>query len=84
MHDELNKGASDNRLARYSLESGCIILSYDPDWITEFSEEEYHCVLAFEDQSLTARQVARIIHSMWEAYPESEFRGLQKAGRNWL
>ena len=84
VHDELQKGDSDRRLARYSLATERIIVSYDTDWITDFSEDEYHCALVVDDQSLSAQQVARIVHSMSEVYTVSEFVGLQKIGRNWL
>ncbi|PSQ30067.1 hypothetical protein BRD09_05660 [Halobacteriales archaeon SW_10_68_16] len=83
-HPSLDKGVSDDALARHSLEAGRIIVSYDPDWVTDFSEDEYHCVLLFEDQSLSSRQVVQIVYTMSETYPESAFRGLQKVGRSWL
>jgi len=83
-HDDLDKGDADEELARYSLEFERIVVSYDPDWVTELSEAEYHCVLLFEDQSLSAQQIARIVHTMSTVYPESEFQGLEKVGRNWL
>ena len=84
LHDDLGKGDPDRRLARYSLETKRIIVSYDTDWVTEFSEDEYHCAFVVDDQSLSARQVAQIVHNMSKIYPESEFVGLQKIGRNWL
>jgi len=84
LHEDLQKGDPDRRLARYSVETDRIIVSYDTDWVTEFSESEYHCALVVDDQSLSARQVAQIVHNMSEVYPESEFVGLQKIGRTWL
>jgi predicted nuclease of predicted toxin-antitoxin system len=84
LHDDLRKGDPDRQLARYSIETERIIVSYDTDWVTEFSEDEYYCALVVDDQSLSAQQVAQIVHNMSEVYPESEFVGLQKVGRNWL
>lgn len=84
LHEELKKGDPDERLARYSRDSGRIIVSYDPDWVENFGEDDYHCVLLFEEESLSARAVAQIVQNMSEVYPESEFRGMQKTGKEWL
>jgi predicted nuclease of predicted toxin-antitoxin system len=84
LHDELNKGASDRRLARYSLDTTCIVITYDSDWVENLDESEFHCVLLFGDETMSARDVSMVIHNMSNAYPESSFRGLQKTGREWL
>jgi hypothetical protein len=41
-------------------------------------------VLFFEDDTLTAQEVATILHAMAELYPYEEDEGLQKTGRQWL
>jgi predicted nuclease of predicted toxin-antitoxin system len=83
-HDELNTGDSDQRLARYSLDTGRIVVTYDSDWVENLDEGEFHCVLLFGDETLAAESVSRIVHNMSKAYPESAFQGVQKTGREWL
>lgn len=84
LHDELSKGDPDCALADYSLTAERIIVIYDDDWVEQLSESDYHCVLLFDDATLSAKQVAQVVHNMSTAYPESAFEGLQKTGRNWL
>lgn len=69
LHEALRKGDPDRRLAGYSPATERIIVSYDTDWVTEFSKDEHHCALVVDDQSLSARQVAQIVHNMGEAFP---------------
>jgi predicted nuclease of predicted toxin-antitoxin system len=84
LHDELNKGDSDRRLARYSLDTGRIVVTYDSDWAENLDESEFHCVLLFADETMSARNVSAVVHNMSNAYPKSSFTGLQKTGREWL
>jgi predicted nuclease of predicted toxin-antitoxin system len=83
-HNKLGKGDSDRTLAEYSLDAERIVVTYDPDWVETLSENEFHCVILLENEWLSAGEVAQIVHNISETYPESEFRGLQKAGKNWL
>jgi len=83
-HDEVGKGDADRTLGKYSLEAECVIVSYDPDWVENLTEDEFYCVILIENEWFSAPQVAQIVHNMAEVYPESEFRGLQKAGQEWL
>jgi predicted nuclease of predicted toxin-antitoxin system len=84
LHDELTKGDSDRRLARYSLDTGRIVVTYDSDWAENLDESEFHCVLLFADETMSARNVSAVVHNMSNAYPKSSFTGLQKTGREWL
>jgi len=83
-HDEVGKGDADRTLGDYSLKAERIIVSYDPDWVENLTEDEFYCVILIENEWLSASQVAQIVHNMSEAYPESEFRGLEKSGKEWL
>lgn len=81
---ELGKGASDEELGQYSIETDRTIVTYDDDFIDEVPDEEYRAVLFFENDTLTAREIAAIITAMSEVYPHDHVQGLQKTGQEWL
>jgi predicted nuclease of predicted toxin-antitoxin system len=81
---DLGKGASDTELAEYSVATDRTIVTYDDDFIEDVPPTDYRAVLFFEDDTLTAQEVATIIHSMAKLYPYEEVTGLQKTGRQWL
>jgi predicted nuclease of predicted toxin-antitoxin system len=80
----LGKGASDTELAGYSVATDRAIVTYDDDFIADVPPTDYRAVLFFENDTLTAREVASTIHAMAELYPYREVEGLQKTGRQWL
>ena len=82
--DGLRKGDSDETLAERSREEGWIIVTYDDDFWTEFPESTYGALLYFPDQSLSARQVAEVLHEVSTYYDRGELVGSQKIGRSWL
>jgi predicted nuclease of predicted toxin-antitoxin system len=80
----LGLGATDTEIATYSKETESVILTYDDDFLTEHEPADYHCVIFFADESLSATQVSDIIHEMAETYPESAFTGPQFGSTEWL
>lgn len=80
----LGKGATDEALARYSTETDRTIVTYDDDFVRGVPADRYRAVLFFEDQSLSAEEVAHIIHTMSLVYSHEDVMGLQKTGREWL
>lgn len=80
----LGKGASDTDLARYSTETDRTIVTYDDDFIEEVPPDRYRAVLFFEDDTVSAREIAAIIDVMAEVYPHEQVYGLQKTGLEWL
>lgn len=80
----LGSGATDAEIVTYSRENERVILTYDDDFITDHDPSDYHCVIYFANESLSATQVSDIAHKMAEAYPESEFTGRQFGGKEWL
>lgn len=81
---KLGKGARDAELAAYSVATDRTIVTYDDDFIEDVPPTAYRAALFFEDDTLSAREVATIIHAMSELYPYEEVVGLQKTGRQWL
>lgn len=81
---ELGLGATDSEIVTYSQENERAILTYDDDFIINHDPGDYHCVIYFADESLSATQVADIVHKMRESYPESAFRGRQFGSKEWL
>ena len=81
---ELGKGASDSDLTAFSLTADRTIVTYDDDFVEDVPPEEYRAVLFFEDDTLSVKAVAEIVHTMASVYPHEEVRGLQKTGREWL
>lgn len=80
----LGKGASDAELAAYSVATDRAIVTYDDDFVEDVPPAAYRAVLFFEDDTLSAKEVALVIHAMAEVYPYEEVEGLQKTGRQWL
>ena len=82
--EEMGTSVDDLSVAAYSKASRRVIVTYDDDFVTEIGEGEFHCVLFFEDEGLSPAEVAEVVHNISTTYPESQFRGLQKVGREWL
>lgn len=82
--DFIDKGASDTALAQYPHQEDRILVTYDDDFVVEIDESDYKAVLLFEDQTMSATEVAQIIQRMSDVYPRDDVVGLQKAGREWL
>lgn len=78
------RGASDEAIARYSLDTERAIVTHDSDFVGQIPEPSYHAVLLFEDESLSALEITSIISEMSMVYPFDELQGLQKTGREWL
>ncbi len=82
---ELGKGIDDHPIARYSLTTDRIIVTYDDDdFVLEVDESDYRGALYFGDATLSAVQVADIIQTMSQHYPQDRINGLEYAGREWL
>jgi predicted nuclease of predicted toxin-antitoxin system len=84
VHNNICRGDSDRTLAEYSLEAERIVVTYDSDWVENLSDDQFHCAIVIGNERLSAKEVSQIVHNMCRTYPESQFRGLQKAGQNWL
>lgn len=80
----LGKGAGDEVIAQYSLDTERALVTHDSDFIEQIPETAYYAVLLFEDESLSAREITMIVNNMATVYPFDELRGLQKTGREWL
>lgn len=59
-------------------------MTYDPDFVTDYSEAAYYGTVYFDDDDLSASEVAEVLHSMATHYPESAFGQLQYGSREWL
>lgn len=81
---ELGKGTADHPIARYSLDTDRVIVTYDDDFVLDVDEELYRAVLYFDNAMLSVEQVADIIHAISQNYPQSELQGLEYAGEDWL
>jgi predicted nuclease of predicted toxin-antitoxin system len=81
---ELGKGTADHPIARYSLNTDRVIVTYDDDFVLDVDEELYRAVLYVDNAMLSVEQVADIIHAISQHYPQSELQGLAYAGEDWL
>lgn len=81
---ELGKGTDDYPIARYSGETGRVIVTYDDDFALEVDETEYDGTLYVNDATLSVKEVADIIHAVSQDYPQSEIDGLEYIGDEWL
>lgn len=70
--------------ARYSIETDRTIATFDDDFIEDVPPSRYRAVLFFEDETIPAREISELVHTMSQVYPHDEVEGLQKTGREWL
>lgn len=81
---ELGKGTEDHPIARYSLDTDRVIVTYDDDFVLDVDEDDYRAVLYFSDATLSIEQVADIVHAVSQDYPPEELDGLEYVGEKWL
>lgn len=81
---ELGKGIDDHPIARYSQDTGRIIVTYDDDFVLDVEEKEYYGALYISDATISVKQVADIIHTVSQHYPQSEIDGIEYIGDEWL
>lgn len=61
-----------------------MIVTYDDDLVLEIDEGQYRAVFYVSDATLTAEDVADVVHAISEFYPQDEIRGLEYLGGEWL
>jgi predicted nuclease of predicted toxin-antitoxin system len=83
-HPELGKGTDDTPIATFSLQHDWVIVTYDPDFVTEHEPTDYYGTVYFENATLSARQVADVLHAMADHYPDSAFEGLEFGSTDWV
>lgn len=52
--------------------------------MTEHEPTDYHGTVYFENATLSARQVADVLHAMAGHYPDSAFEGLEFGSTDWV
>jgi hypothetical protein len=80
----LGKGIDDRSIGQYSLDEERIIITHDTDFVDTIDSVDYHVAIFFEDMTLSARQVADIVHIMSEYVPQSQLNGLEFGNTDWL
>lgn len=80
----LGKGINDGSIGGYSKDHDRIVVTYDDDFVLELSESDYRAVFYFGDETLSAKQVADVIHRVTEVYPQEKVNGLHYLGEEWL
>lgn len=83
-HPELGKGTNDTPIAEFSLEHQWVIVTYDPDFVTEYQPTDYFGAVYFENAHLSAKQVADVLHTMASNYSTAAFEGLEFGSTEWL
>ena len=58
-HNDVGSGDRDRTLAEYSRDSERIVVSYDPDWVEELSEDEFYLDTARESRPSREGRVFR-------------------------
>ncbi|AUX09890.1 hypothetical protein AArcSl_2266 [Halalkaliarchaeum desulfuricum] len=81
---ELGKGTDDYSIAQYSCDTERVIVTYDDDFVLEVDESDYRAVLYIHDARLTVKDVADIVHTVSQQYPQEEIQGLEYIGDEWL
>jgi len=82
--DGPGSGVDDETVAGYSGRTERVLVTYDDDFVTDLTADDFHCVVYFDDTTLPADDVADVLHEMASSYPESEFRGVQYGSSDWL
>lgn len=80
----LGKGTDDRNIGRYSKAQDRILVTYDDDFVLELSESDYRAVFYFGDETLSAKQVADVVHRVTGVYPQDQVDGLHYLGEEWL
>ena len=81
---DLGKGTADHPIARYSLDTDRVIVTYDDDFVLDVDEGTFRAVLYFDDATLSVEQVADVIHTASRNYPQAELQDLEYVGEEWL
>lgn len=81
---ELGKGTTDRSIARYSDDTGRVIVTYDDDFVLDVAETDYKGTLYVNDATLSVTEVADIVYRVSQIYPQSEIEGLEYIGDEWL
>jgi predicted nuclease of predicted toxin-antitoxin system len=81
---DLGKGANDDPIAQYSLKTDRVILTYDDHFVLDIDQDEYRAVVYMGDATLSAKQVADIVHAVSQLYPQEELDGVEHVGDAWL
>lgn len=82
--EELGKGSHDQTIGAYSQDTDRLIVTYDDDFVLEYDDSDYRAVIYFDDATLSAKEIADIVHAMSEAIPHYQIRGVEYAGSSWL
>lgn len=61
-----------------------MIVTYDDDFVLEVDEDDYHAVLYVGEAAIPVEQVADIVHTVSQHYPQEELHGLTYVGESWL
>lgn len=80
----LGKGTNDESIARYSHSSNRLLLTNDDDFLTDFNEEAYSGLPFLEDETLSAEQVADIVHAIAEIVNQETVQGIFYVSREWI
>lgn len=81
---ELGKGASDEALARYSMDTDRVIVTYDDDFVLSVDETMFRAAFYLPDATLSIETVADSIHDVSRHYPQEALDGLEYVGPEWL
>lgn len=81
---ELGKGTEDRSIGEYSLRTGRIIVTYDDDFVLDIHTDEYEAVLYIGEASLSADEIADIIHEMSRHYDQQQIVGIEYVSPEWL
>jgi predicted nuclease of predicted toxin-antitoxin system len=84
LSDRLEKGAPDADLATFSRDRQFVIVTYDDDFRDEFTDDGYHAVLYFADQTLSSRTIAGVLDEIATYLGESDLQGFMPVGRSWV
>jgi predicted nuclease of predicted toxin-antitoxin system len=80
----LGIGTSDAEIAAYSNAHGCIILTFDDDFVLDHEQSAFHAVVLYEDATISARETADIAQAIVQAYPNSSEIGIEYGTHDWL
>ena len=59
-------------------------MTYDADFVLEVDEDLFRAMLYFADATLSVEQVADIIQTVSQNYPQAELQGLEYVGKERL
>lgn len=81
---ELGKGSADEKIAEYCRTTNRLLVTNDDDFLTDFDEEDHQGLLFIGDETLSAEQIADILHTIATTVDQETIQNVFYVSSAWL